>query len=79
MDTLMINMKSDNKSGICANYSIISVNCKGRKGCFGFWIGENEGTHQWLSIFEVEKAVSLRCPCLERQLYLRSDVIRKSF
>ena len=56
MDALMVNMKSDKKSGKCAVYSIIGVNCEGRKDCFGFWIGENEGTHQWLSIFDELKA-----------------------
>ena len=44
MDALMVNMKSDNISGKCAVYSIIGVNCEGRKDCFGFWIGENEGS-----------------------------------
>ena len=56
MDALMVNIKSENKSGKCAVYSIIGVNCEGRKDCFGFWIGENEGTHQWLSIFDELKA-----------------------
>ena len=56
MDALMVNMKSDKKSGKYAVYSIIGVNSEGRKDCFGFWLGENEGTHQWLSIFKVEKA-----------------------
>ena len=56
MYALMVNMKSDNISGKCAVYSIIGVNCEGRKDCFGFWIGENEGTHQWLSIFDELKA-----------------------
>ena len=56
MDALMVNIKSENKSGKYAVYSIIGVNCEGRKDCFGFWIGENEGTHQWLSIFDELKA-----------------------
>ena len=56
MDALMVNMKSDNISGKYAVYSIIGVNSEGRKDCFGFWIGENEGTHQWLSIFDELKA-----------------------
>ena len=56
MDALMVNMKSDKKSGKYAVYSIIGVNREGRKDCFGFWIGENEGAHQWLSIFDELKA-----------------------
>ena len=56
MDALMVNMKSDKKSGKYAVYSIIGVNREGRKDCFGFWIGENEGTHQWLGIFDELKA-----------------------
>ena len=56
MDALMVNMKSENKSDKYAVYSIIGVNCEGKKDCFGFWIGENEGTHQWLSIFDELKA-----------------------
>ena len=56
IDVMMVNIKSENKSGKYAVYSIIGVNCEGRKDCFGFWIGENEGTHQWLSIFDELKA-----------------------
>lgn len=52
MDALMVNMKSDKRAGKYAVYSIIGVNCDGKKDCFGFWIGENEGTHRWLSIFD---------------------------
>ena len=56
MDALMVNMKSDKKSGKYAVYSIIGVNSEGREDCFGFWLGENEEAHRWLSIFKVEKA-----------------------
>ena len=56
MDALMVNMKSENKSDKYAVYSIIGVNCEGKKDCFGFWIGENEGTYQWLGIFDELKA-----------------------
>ena len=56
MDALMVNMKSDNISVKYAVYRIIGVNCEGGKDCFGFWLGENEGTHQWLSIFDELKA-----------------------
>mgnify|MGYP002799308024 CR=1 FL=1 len=56
MDALMVNMKSDKKSGKYAVYSIIGVNSEGGKDCFGFWLGENEGAHQWLGIFDELKA-----------------------
>ena len=56
MDALMVNMKSDNISGKYAVYSIIGVNREGGKDCFGFWLGENEGAHQWLGIFDELKA-----------------------
>lgn len=56
MDALMVSMKSDGKAGKHAVYSIIGVNSDGKKDCFGFWIGENEGTHQWLSIFDELKS-----------------------
>ena len=35
---------------------MIGVNCEGKKDCFGFWIGENEGTHRWLGIFDELKS-----------------------
>ena len=47
MDALMVSIKggtegrTDRKSGKYAVYSIIGINCDGRKDCFGFWIGEN--------------------------------------
>ena len=56
MDALMVNIKSDKRAGKYAVYSIIGVNSDGKKDCFGFWIGENEGTHQWLSIFDELKS-----------------------
>lgn len=56
MDALMISMKSDGKAGKHAVYTMIGVNCDGKKECFGFWMGENEGTHQWLSIFDELKS-----------------------
>ena len=56
MDALMVNIKSDKKAGKYAVYSIIGVNCDGRKDCFGFWIGEDEGAHKWLSIFDELKS-----------------------
>ncbi|MPM81554.1 IS256 family transposase ISBsu2 [bioreactor metagenome] len=62
MDALMISLKSvsdghtDKKAGKYAVYSMIGINCDGKKDCFGFWIGANEGTHQWLSIFDELKA-----------------------
>lgn len=56
MDALMVPVKTDKKSGKCAIYSIIGVNCDGKKDVFGFWIGENEGVHQWISIFDELKS-----------------------
>ena len=56
MDALMIPIKGEKKSGKCAVYTMIGVNVDGKKDCFGFWIGENEGTHQWLSIFDELKS-----------------------
>lgn len=56
MDALMVSVKGEKKAGKYAVYSMIGVNIDGRKDCFGFWIGENEGTHQWLSIFDELKS-----------------------
>ena len=56
MDALMIPIKGEKKSGKCAVYTMIGVSIDGKKDCFGFWIGENEGTHQWLSIFDELKS-----------------------
>jgi len=46
MDALMVNLKADKKAGKYAVYSMIGVNCDGKKDCFGFWIGENEGAYR---------------------------------
>ena len=56
MDALMVSMKSEKKAGKYAVYSMMGVNCEGKKDCFGFWIGENEGTHRWLGIFDELKS-----------------------
>lgn len=60
MDALMVNLKSDKKAGKYAVYSMIGVNSDGKKDCFGFWIGENEGAYRWLSIFDELKARGVR-------------------
>lgn len=44
MDALMVSVKGSEKSGKYAVYSMIGVNIDGKKDCFGFWIGENEGS-----------------------------------
>ena len=56
MDALMIPIKGEKKSGKCAVYTMIGVNMNEKEDCFGFWIGESEGTHQWLSIFDELKS-----------------------
>jgi putative transposase len=56
MDALYVPIKGEKRAGKYAVYSIIGINAEGHKDCFGFWIGENEGSHQWLSIFDELKS-----------------------
>ena len=51
VDALYIPIKSKGKAINKAIYTIIGLDNNGHKEYLGFWIGEKEGTHYWLSIF----------------------------
>jgi transposase-like protein len=52
VDALVVPIKSEGKSMNKAVYSIIGIDTEGMKDCLGFWIGDKEGAHFWLSIFD---------------------------
>ena len=56
MDCLQIGVKTDNKSGKHAFYTIIAINTEGKKDCLGFWMSENEGANNWLVVFDELKS-----------------------
>ena len=56
VDALMVPVKSEGKAVTKAVYTIIGIDCEGKKDCLGFWISDKEGTHFWLSIIDELRA-----------------------
>lgn len=52
MDALMISVKSSEKAGKQAFYTIIGVDPDGKKDCLGFWTSENEGVTYWVRVLD---------------------------
>src|SRR5574344_4473 len=46
------NIRHDNRSENCAVYVILGYDSNGVKDILGIWIGDNEGKHRWMQIFD---------------------------
>jgi transposase-like protein len=56
VDCMYVPIKSDRGSKKCAVYVILGVDVNGHKEILGLWIGETEGKHVWMNIFDEIKA-----------------------
>lgn len=52
VDCLYVNIRHDNRSENCAVYVILGYDSNGVKDILGIWIGDNEGKHRWMQIFD---------------------------
>lgn len=56
VDCLYVNIRKENETKSCAVYVILSYDVDGVKDVLGLWIGDAEGKHYWMQIFDEIKA-----------------------
>ncbi len=56
VDCLYVNIRKENETKSCAVYVILGYDVNGVKDILGLWIGEAEGKHYWMQIFDEIKA-----------------------
>ncbi len=56
VDCLYVTIRKDMESKSCAVYVILGYDVNGIKDILGIWIGEAEGKHYWMQIFDEIKA-----------------------
>lgn len=56
VDCLYVNIRKEMETRSCAVYVILAYDVNGVKDILGIWIGEAEGKHYWMQIFDEIKA-----------------------
>lgn len=56
VDCIYVTMRKDMETKDCAVYVILGYDLDGHKDILGIWIGETEGKHYWMQIFDEIKA-----------------------
>lgn len=56
VDCLYVSIRRENETKSCAVYVILGYDVDGVKDILGLWIGEAEGKHYWMQIFDEIKA-----------------------
>lgn len=56
VDCLYVTMRKDMETKDCAVYVILGYDLDGHKDILGVWIGDTEGKHYWMQIFDEIKA-----------------------
>lgn len=56
VDCLYVNIRREMETKSCAVYVILGYDVNGIKDILGIWIGESEGKHYWMQIFDEIKA-----------------------
>jgi putative transposase len=56
VDCLYVNIRKEMETKSCAVYVVLGYDVNGIKDILGIWIGESEGKHYWMQIFDEIKA-----------------------
>ena len=56
VDCLYVNIRKDLETKSCAVYVILGYDMDGLKDVLGIWIGDSEGKHYWMQIFDEIKS-----------------------
>lgn len=56
VDCLYVNIRKEMETKSCAVYVILGYDVNGIKDILGIWIGDSEGKHYWMQIFDEIKA-----------------------
>lgn len=68
VDCLYVNIRKDFETKNCAVYVILGYDISGIKDVLGIWIGDSEGKHYWMQIFDEIKSRGV-----EDVLFLSTD------
>lgn len=68
VDCLYVNIRKDYETRNCAVYVILGYDISGIKDVLGIWIGDSEGKHYWMQIFDEIKSRGV-----EDVLFLSTD------
>lgn len=52
VDCLYVSIRKDTTTKNCAVYVVLGYDVNGKKDILGIWIGESEGKHYWMQIFD---------------------------
>jgi transposase-like protein len=52
VDCIYVNIKRDMETKNCAVYVVLAYDANGQKDVLGLWVGESEGKHYWMQIFD---------------------------
>ena len=52
VDCLYVNIRKEMETRSCAVYVVLGYDINGKKDILGIWIGESEGKHYWMQIFD---------------------------
>ena len=52
VDCLYVDIRRETETKSCAVYVILGYDLEGKKDILGLWIGETEGKHYWMQIFD---------------------------
>ncbi len=64
VDCLYVSIRKEMETKSCAVYVILGYDVNGVKDILGVWIGESEGKHYWMQIFDEIKAREWKISCL---------------
>lgn len=56
VDCLYVSIRKETETKSCAVYVVLGYDVNGIKDILGIWIGESEGKHYWMQIFDEIKA-----------------------
>lgn len=68
VDCLFVNIRKEMETKSCAVYVILGYDVDGKKDILGIWIGESEGKHYWMQIFD-----EIRARGVEDVLFISMD------
>lgn len=68
VDCLYVNIRKDLETKSCAVYVILGYDIDGIKDVLGIWIGDSEGKHYWMQIFD-----EIKCRGVEDVLFISMD------
>lgn len=68
VDCIYVTMRKEMETKNCAVYVVLGYDADGRKDVLGLWIGESEGKHYWMQIFD-----EIRARGVEDVLFISMD------